>query len=226
MNLATLTAVLLSLADENLAEAPPPDDFAGYTARHHFELTMGFLGGVRDETRAGYTFSSGSAQLGPGAEAIVTPFALTPYDRTIVYGLGWETRYVANHLRFTMGLQKPFASFRMMDALSPSEAGIAGTRSLTLWDIRLGLGVEHAFRYAAPFVDVIGDAQYVNAALTIDTRSAQFKAWSFGFVVRAGVRIHVGEGLFIAPMGEVGIGGPVIWAAGLQAGWVLPLSRS
>ena len=223
MTLATLAALLLTLAEPTDAVPPPQDDFAGYTSKRHLELTMGFLGGVRDETRAGYTFSSGSAELAPGAEGIVTPFALTPYDRTIVYGLGWEARYVARHLRFTVGVQKPFASFRMMDALSPSEAGLAGTRSLTLWDVRFGLGLEHSFRYVAPFIDVIGDAQYVNAALTVDSRAATFKAWSFGFVVRAGIRVHVGDALFSAPMGEIGVGGPVQWAAGLQAGWVIPM---
>ena len=227
---ATLAAVfmLLSATEEN-PEPPPRDDFAGYTSQHHFELTMGFLGGMRDETRAGYAFSSGSADLVPHAEALTTPFALAPYDRTIVYGLAWETRYVARHLRFTMGLSKPFASFRMMDALFPVDVGgttrEVGTRALNLWDVRFGLGLEYAFRYVTPFVDVIGDAQYVAASMTVDGLTATYKAWSFGFVARAGLRVQLGDGLFLAPTGELGLGGPVIFGVGLQAGWVLPLGQ-
>ncbi|MBK7860824.1 MAG: hypothetical protein IPJ65_19925 [Archangiaceae bacterium] len=225
----TLVVIAALLATSPDAPTPEAEDvaahpsFAGYTARRHLELTMGFLGGVRDETRNGYAFGSGTSE----ARALTGPFALAPYARTIVYGLGWETRYVTQHVRFTVGLQKPFASFRMMDAIFPADVGgttrEVGTRSLELWDVRFGLGGEYAFKYVTPFVDVIGDVQSVKAALTVDQATAEYKAWAFGLVVRAGLRVQLGDSVFVAPMGEVGIGGPVLWGAGLQAGWVLPM---
>jgi hypothetical protein len=225
--LAVIAALFLSAADEAPAAPPGEDGLSGYTARRHLELSMGFLGGVRDETRAGYAFSSGTADVFPHAQALATPFALAPYDRTIVSGLAWETRYVSQHLRFTVGLSKPFAAFRMMDAIFPTDVGgttrEVGTRSLTLWDVRFGLGGEYSFRHVAPFVDVIGDAQSISAAMTIDGETAQYRAWTFGFVVRAGLRIHMGDNLFVAPTGELGLGGPVKWAVGLQAGVLIPL---
>jgi hypothetical protein len=229
MTLTLLTAVLLSTAVPDETQPPPEDQFAGYAARRHLELGMGFLGGVRDETRVGFVFAGGTAESIPYAQALTTPFALKPYDRAIVYGIGWEGRYVAQHIRFTVGLQKPNASFRMMDAIFPTDVGgvtrDVGTRSLNLWDVRFGLGTEYAFKYAAPFVDVVGDMQAVKASMTIDGQTARYEAWTFGLAVRAGVRFNMGGGVFIAPMGEVGIGGPVMWGASLQAGWVVPLDR-
>lgn len=210
--LATLAVLLCSAASD--PEAPPPrDDFSGYGAKHHLELSLGFLGGVRDESRAGYALDSGSAGLPPRSEG-----SSAPYERTIVYGAAGEVRYVARHLRLTAGLSKPFASFRLTD-----NTGEVGTRSLDLWDVRFGIGLEHSFRYAAPFIDVLGDAQLISAAVTVDGQTAVYRAWTFGFVVRAGVRVHLGDGLFLSPMGEVGVGGPVQWGVGLQAGWVLAI---
>ena len=85
-----------------------------------------------------------------------------------------------------------------------------GTRSLNLWDVRFGLGTEYSFRYVAPFVDVLGDMQYVNAAMTVDGETAQYKAWTFGFVVRGGMRIHMGDNLFLetAASGPAQVGVP------------------
>jgi hypothetical protein len=225
--LAVIATLFLSAAETT--DAPPPEDtFEAYTAKRHVELTMGFIGGLRDETRVGFGFNSGSASMLPYAQALTTPFALTPYDRTIVYGLSWETRYVTQHVRFTVGVSKPFASFRMMDAIFPTDVGgttrDVGTRSLNLWDVRFGLGTEYAWRHVAPFVDVIGDMQYVGASMTVDGETAEYRAWTFGFVVRAGLRIHMGDSVFLAPTAEYGLGGPVRFGVGLQAGWVLPLT--
>ncbi len=225
--LAVVFTLLSATPEEAVVEPPPDGAFEGYTAKHHIELGMGFIGGVRDETRAGYAFNSGTAESVAGAQALATPFALAPFDRTIVYGLAWETRFVSRHVRFTVGLSKPFASFRMMDAIFPSDFGGAthevGARSLSLWDVRFGLGTEYAFKYVAPFIDVIGDMQKIDAALTVDGLTAKYDAWTFGFVVRAGLRIHMGDAVYLAPTVELGLGGPVQWGAGLQAGWVIPL---
>lgn len=231
--MTTLLAVLLMTAaypevDPQPVDAPPPDEFAEtYKAPRHFEITMGFMGGVRDATRGGYAFSSGTAESIAGAQALTDPFLQAPFNRVVTYGLAWEARYVAQHVRFTMGLQKPFASFRMAEALFPGDVAGApldiGTRSLDLWDVRFGLGTEYAFKYVTPFVDVVGDVQTVSASMTIGGETATYKATTFGFSVRAGLRVHMGDHLFLAPMGELGFGNGMKWGASLAAGWVIPV---
>jgi hypothetical protein len=213
--------VLLAAADPAPQEEPNP-----YLADRHVEISMGFVGGVRDLSHMGFTFEDGNAESIPYAQALAAPFSAAPYGGVSVYGLGGEWRYVSRHIRITAGVQKPFASFRLSDAVGTYDVGgvqrEVGTRSLSLWDFRFGLGAEYPFRYATPFVDVVGDMQVVSAYLTVDGQTADYRAWAFGFAVRAGVRLQVGDNMYLAPMGEYGIGGAVRWGAALQVGWVIP----
>src|SRR4051812_49054840 len=129
--------------------------FAGLVAASlfgsHLEYSMGFMGGVRDETRAPYTFTRGGAEAIPYAQALAAPFASAPFNGVAVYGLSCETRLVSHFVRLTFGLQKPFASFRQADVLFPTTLGgverEVGARSLSLWDLRFALGVEYPFTY-------------------------------------------------------------------------------
>jgi hypothetical protein len=194
-----------------------------YLAVQHLEYGMGFTGGLRDESQTGFVFSGGGASSVPGAQGLISPFSQAPYDRLQVMGLAWELRAVVDHLRLTVGVQKPFAGFSLLDAQSTSSVGTVSPRAVTLWDVRFGFGVEHRFRYLTPFADLLGDAQSVATDLTVDGAPASYKAWTFGFTARAGVRLHLGHYLYLAPMGELGVYGPVRWAVALQAGWVVPL---
>lgn len=211
---------------EDRVELPPKED-SPYLAVQHLEYGMGFMGGLRDESQTGFVFSNGSASGVPGAQGLIGPFSSSPYDKLAVVGLAWEVRAVMDHLRMTVGVQKPFTGFSLLDAQSTTEVGGASRavspRAISLWDLRFGFGVEHRFRYLTPYVDLMGDAQSVTTDLTVDGASATYKAWTFGFTVRAGVRLHLGHYMYLAPMGEVGVYGPVRWAAGLQVGWVVPL---
>ncbi len=198
-----------------------------YLARQHLEFGMGFLGGVRDEGRTGFVFAGGSASGVPGAQGLIDPFTTAPYNGVPVAGLGWELRSVVDHLRMTFGVQKPFTSFSLLS--TESTVPVDGTprtispRSLGLWDLRFGFGVEHRFRWVTPYLDLLGDAQSVATDLTVDGQPASYKAWTFGFAVRAGARIHLGHYMYLAPSGEVGVYGPVRWGVSLQAGWQVPL---
>src|SRR5205814_492418 len=51
-----LLAALCIAAAPPEATTPAEDPMEAYTQPRHFELAMGFIGGVRDETRAGYAF--------------------------------------------------------------------------------------------------------------------------------------------------------------------------
>jgi hypothetical protein len=209
MNAIILAAVL---ATTDSPEPPPPDV---YVSDSHLEASFGFMGGYRDLSRMPFAFEDGTS----GEQALTEPFASAPYSGLPVMGVSGELRVVSHHLRFTVGLQKPFASFRLTDAVS----GDVSTRSLSLWDFRFGLGGEYAFEYVAPFVDLLGDMQVVSASLTVGNQTADYKAWAFGFTVRAGVRFHLSKYLYIAPSAEVGLGGAQRFGASLQAGWVIPV---
>jgi hypothetical protein len=222
--MTSLLALTLLTAAMDLP--PPPPEESPYLAPRHVELAFGFVGGVRDLTRVGYVFEGGEAESIPFAAALAAPFSAPPYDQVPVYGVAFEYRYVARHLRITTGLQKPFAAFRLSDAIGTYDVGgierEVGTRSLSMWDFRFGLGAEYSFRYVTPFVDLVGDAQLLNASLTIDGRTADYRAWAFGFSARAGLRVHLGDYLFLAPSGEYGLGGAVRYGASLQAGFIIP----
>jgi hypothetical protein len=179
------------------------------------ELSVGFIGGYRDLSHMGFAFEDGVSS----AQGLVDPFSAAPYSGLPVYGVSSELRVVAHHLRFTAGVQKPFASFRLSDAVN----GDVSTRALTMWDFRFGLGGEYAFAHVAPFVDLLGDAQVVSAALAVSNQAVDYRAWAFGFTVRAGLRFHLSEYLYIAPSAEVGLGGAQRFGASLQAGWVIPV---
>jgi hypothetical protein len=210
---ALLTAVLLAASDAE--PLPPLEEPNLYLSEHHIEVAFGFIGGVRDLSRSDFVFIEGA----PSAQALADPFSAGPYNSVLVSGVAGELRYVAHHLRFTVGVQKPFAAFRLSDAVASDSVS---TRQLSLWDFRFGIGTEYAFRYVAPFADVVGDMQLVDAAMVVDGQSTTFRAWAFGFSVRAGLRFHVGQYLYIAPCGEVGLGGAQRFGASLQTGWVIP----
>jgi hypothetical protein len=207
---AIILAAVLATTDS--FEPPPPEV---YVSHSHLEASFGFMGGYRDLSRMGFAFEDGTSP----AQGLTDPFSAAPYSGLPVMGVSAELRVVAHHLRFTAGVQKPFASFRLSDAVS----GDVSTHALSLWDFRFGLGGEYAFQHVAPFVDLLGDMQVVTASLAVSNQTADYKAWAFGFTVRAGVRFHLSEYLYIAPSAEIGLGGAQRFGASLQAGWVIPV---
>jgi hypothetical protein len=181
------------------------------------EVSLGFMGALRDERTVGFSYKTGPGGDLPGGQALVEPFGAAPYDRVPVYGLGAEARVVSHHVRITTGFAKPFAQFRLGDVATPT----VSPRSLSLADLRFGLGGEWAFKYAAPFIDLMGDAQWVSTEIALEGRSTTYAAWTFGFTVRGGVRLELSDNFFVVPMGEWGLTGPTRFGAQLQVGWRL-----
>lgn len=196
---------------------PPPQSYS--------ELTFGFMGGLRDESSTGFVVTGETAGT-PGAASLVGPFVNAPLTRAIVSGPAWEARWVHHHVRMTVGLQKPFALLPLADGAGQYD--VDGTsrsvslRTLQLWDVRLGLGAELTVQRVTPFVDLLGDVRWVGADVAVDGLSASYRAWSFGYSVRAGLKVRLSEAMFVAASGEVGLLGASRYGGQLVIGFALP----
>lgn len=197
-----------------------------------YELTMGFMGGVVDPSALPLVFQSGEVANVPGATGLAAPFGGPSQRSLITAGPAWETRAIQSHVRFTLGLQKPFAQFRQgsLDGdVVASGSPLAGSplhvspRSLSLWVVRFGLGGEYTFGRVTPFADVLGDVQLATAELSVDGQPGTWKSAGFGFSVRGGARVRIDRYLSVGLAGEYGLVGPPRYGATLLVGWVFPI---
>ncbi|MFT3840679.1 MAG: hypothetical protein QM723_27060 [Myxococcaceae bacterium] len=209
-------------AKEAVKPYEPPPEPAPYQASQHFEAAFGFMGGQRDLGHNSYQFTPRAAQR------VLAPLTTDPYNQLPVAGIDWELRMVVSDLRMAVGAQKPFAGIaydpvqfvdvtdNAMHTLTP--------RSLSMWDVRFGLGYEHRFKALTPFIDLVGDVQSIHSDLIIDGQQKSYGEWTFAFSVRAGFRFYLPHYMFIAPSVEVGVYGPSRWAATIQTGWQVPMN--
>jgi hypothetical protein len=233
----TLCAVFFSAAVA--VAAPPEADDAAVTKatpapepEFTWEFSMGFMGNVLDPSTLPLVFQSGDAASVGGATGLTAPFGGTGLRQLITAGPAWEARGIERHVRFTLGLQKPFAQFRQGsidgEAVAPG-APLVGApltvspRSLSLWVVRLGLGGEYTFGRVTPFADVVGDVQLASADVVVDGQLGTYRASTFGFSVRAGARVRLDEHLSVGLAAEYGLVGAPRYGANLLVGWVFPI---
>lgn len=192
-----------------------------------WELTMGFAGSVLDPSTMPFVFQEGAAANVNGAMGLAAPFGGPSARQLITAGPAWEARAIQSHVRFTLGLQKPFAQFRQGSLDADVDAG--GTalrvspRSLSLWLVRFGLGGEYTFGRFTPFADVVGDIQLASADVSIDGQPGTFRSSAFGFSARAGARLQIDRYLSVGLAAEYGLIGSPRYGATLLVGWVLPI---
>jgi len=186
----------------------------------HFELTMGFLAGARRYDRESFAHSGGDVA---GAGGLVEPFRAAPYDYVPVYGLRYDLRLVVSYVRMTVGVDFPFAHFQPADTRATYDLAGASSeimvRKIRPYELRFGIGGEIPLGRFAPFLDLIGEVDWVNTELAIDGQKAEYEANSFGFSARAGVRAYLRDWFFIAVAGEIGIVGNRFWGAELSLGF-------
>lgn len=192
-----------------------------------WEGTMGFAGSVLDPSTMPFVFQEGAASTVPSAAGLSAPFGGPSARQLITAGPAWEVRAIQSHVRFTLGLQKPFAQFRQgaLDA----DVDVGGTalrlspRSLSLWVVRFGLGGEYTFGRVTPFADVVGDIQLASADVSINGEPGTFRSSGFGFSARAGARLRIDRYLSVGLAAEYGLVGAPRYGATLLVGWVLPI---
>ena len=225
MKRTLLSLMLLPLAA--FAEPPDSPDETKPTPTQeptsHFELSMGFMGGDRDYRGAGFSYTGGAGGVVGGGKSLVEPLERSPFAGARVYGPAWELRQVFDRVRFTVGLQKPFTSFRLSESTSVTADGQqVGARSLSSWELRFGLGYEYQLGPVTPFVDLMGQIDWLSAELTVDQQPATYRATSFALSARGGLRIQVSKLVFVAPSAELGLTGDARWTAQLMVGLKLP----
>jgi hypothetical protein len=191
-------------------------------ASDHFEFTMGFIAGARRYGGESFAHEKGGGGV-PGAQALVEPFDRAPYDDCTVLGLRYDLRLVVSHVRMTVGVDFPFASFdpektRRSYGVAGVEREIAVQR-IRPYELRFGIGGEYAFGRFTPFVDLVGEVDWVSTELSVDGTTVGYEASSFGFSARAGARLYVRDWFFVAAAGEIGIVGQRIWGAELSLGF-------
>jgi len=188
----------------------------------HFELTMGFIAGARRYDRESFSRESGGGDVA-GAKALVEPFGNAPYDGCTALGLRYDLRLVVAHVRMTVGVDFPFASFAPADTRrSYDVAGVEReitVRKIRPYELRFGIGGELAFGRFAPFADLVGEVDWVDTVLAVDGATVGYEACSFGFSARAGARVYVRDWFFVAAAGEIGIVGQRVWGAELSLGF-------
>lgn len=202
------------------AEEPEPLDPDGESAWDHFEFSMGFLAGYRDYSKTNFAYRSGG---GPGAQVLSEPFRREPFDGTMVYGLRYDVRLVASYVRMTAGFDLPFPAFEQGQTNSTQWMGDAPTQvsvqAIRPYELRFGIGAEYPIGPVAPFVDILGGVHWVTAELAVDDAVATYKATSFAFSGRGGLRLHVRDWFFASAAGEVGFVGETKWGAELSVGF-------
>lgn len=209
------------------AKSVDESDDERHFSTDRFELSVGFMGGGRDYRESGFVYAGGPGGDVPFGQALIEPLQRFPFVNARLFGPSWEVREVTSGVRFSVGLQKPFASFNTSAGTATSQVGgvdlEVSSRALSMWELRFGLGYEYTFaKRFTPFVDLIGQLDWVSAELTIGGAQARYQAQSFAFSAKAGVRVLVSKWVFIAPSAEIGLVGDVRWGAQLVAGVQLP----
>lgn len=205
--------------DDATVTKPEPEPDATFA----WELAMGFAGTVLDPSAMPLVFQSGEAVNVPGATGLTAPFGGASLRQLITAGPAWETRAIQSHVRFTLGLQKPYAAFRQGSIDADVDSVRVSPRSLSLWVVRFGLGGEYTFGRVTPFADVLGDVQLATAEVTVGGQPGKYTSSGFGFSVRAGARLRVDKYLSVGLAGEYGLVGTPRYGASLMVGWVFPI---
>ena len=222
-------ALLAAVLTASSASPEPVEEPVDHGVRAHLELTLGFMGGGRDYRKSGFTYATGAGGDVEGGRGLVEPMQRFPYVGTQLFGPTWEVRAVVERVRLTIGVQKPFTAYSLADGTGTYPVGgvdrEVSTRALSIWELRFGLGYEYTFGRFTPFVDLIGHVDWISSELTVDAAPATYRAQSFAFAAHLGVRVRVGDYLFIAPSGEVGITGDIKWGAQLVVGVLIPLGE-
>jgi hypothetical protein len=204
-------------------EAPDPIDRWDIAAWDHFELSMGFIAGVRSYESSSFALDS-EARVS-GATDLVDPFTAPPFDALTTLGLRYDLRLVAAYTRMTVGIDIPFAQYQptiargtyVVDGVERSVA----VKSISPFLLHLGIGAEIPIGPIAPFVDVLGHVRWTQAELSIDGMSHDYAESGFGFSARAGVRLHVRRWFFASLSGEVGLIGDFRWGGELSVGFAI-----
>ena len=217
-----MTLPLLAMMALSVAHAGPSDDAESRNQRDDnvVEVSFGYLGQWSDERNRSLELKPASSDP-PFAGAVTEPFLGKPYSGSVLAGPMLEWRGIYKQVRLTVGVRFPFSNFRPGDTAQSVDFGGAThevlVRSMSLWDLRTGIGFELPFRRVSPFFDVLGDVQYLTTQLSIDGTTATYKSKAFSLGGRLGLRYQV-DRVFVAMAAEATAIGPLRLGGSLQVG--------
>jgi hypothetical protein len=189
--------------------------------RTHGEISFGYLGQWTDETNRALELKP-SQNDPPFAGAITDPFLGRPFSGTVLSGATLESRVVYDGIRVTAGLRFPFMNFRPTSTAQVVNVGGVDrevlVRSVSLWDVRTGIGFEFATRRVTPYFDVLGDLQMMSTQLVIDGQPAKYQGTAFSLGGRVGVRFQF-QHAFLAVSAEGTALGPLRLGGSAQLGF-------
>ncbi|MFT3712091.1 MAG: hypothetical protein QM817_30990 [Archangium sp.] len=190
--------------------------------RTHGEVSFGYLGQWSNESNRALELKPSQAGDPPFAGSITEPFLGNPFSGTLLSGATLESRVVYDGIRITAGLRFPFMNYRPSDTAQVVNVGGVPrevlVRSVSLWDVRTGIGFEFATRRVTPYFDVLGDFQNISTQLVVDGQPAKYQGTAFSLGGRLGMRIQM-QHAFIALSAEATALGPLRVGGSAQLGF-------
>jgi len=201
------------------AEVPEGKELEGEfdPSRDHLEVTMGILGGFTQYSGVNFAY-----QKGDGPQRLIEPFDAAPFDGGLALGMRIEMRFVASHIRSTLGIDLPFPNFTTEETTAsydvdgqPVEVTVQSLKHQTF---RFGVGGEYSFGMFTPYLDVLAGIHFVESRLITDDRFVTYGNTEFGLAARLGARYALKKSFFLhgsvtggllgpsRALGELGIG--------------------
>lgn len=203
-----LEAALLGTLLVGVALAPRPALAQERDPMEHmrFEGTLGFLGGWAGHSDAGL-----SGSLPPSA------FESGAVPGTPIAGLRYDVRLVVAFVRMTAGADLAWGMFRASDTArpvtTPDGEQTLVDRSLFLWALRFGLGLEATLDDRVRlFADLTGSVRFLEVGTSLDGVSSSQSAVTFAPGLRLGARFRIVDSFFVQVGADASPFGP--WIAG------------
>lgn len=170
----------------------------------HLEATFAFVAGRRDYRDAPFARQSGG--VSPGLSA---PFSRAPFDSAEVAGPAGELRLVIDGVRMSYGRGRLFArpGRQGTQTLAGEASGPAEIRSLDAIETLYALGFEHGLGPVTLFGDLVGTDDDVRTQVVVGEEQSTFRARSFGYSLRGGIRVPFRSYAFVHASAEIGLSG-------------------
>lgn len=185
---------------------------------NHFDMSFSFLAGERSYDGATFGFTDGTASPSLGG-SLRSP----PFSGVSVAGPGGEANLVVKRIRFTIGMQRPYARLVSEQRNIPlAEGPSVQVHKLDIAEFRYGLGYEHPVGPFTLIVDLMGTTDKLTTQLTVGDDQATYESRNFSYSGRIGARYAINEYYYVHASGEFGIGGNIDAGGYLGVGFRTP----
>ena len=185
---------------------------------NHFDMSFSFLAGQRSYDGATFGFSDGTASPSLGGS-----FQSPPFTGVSVAGPGGEANLVISRVRFTIGIQRPYASLASdQRKIQLADASSVQVHGLSVFEVRYGLGYEYPFDRFTLFADLMGTADSLSALLTVGDDQATYKSENFAYSGRIGGRYAINRHYYFHASAEFGMVGNIDAGGYLGVGFRSP----